>query len=770
MIQKSKYNYVIWFLVLGGMLSCQPIISQLNNMGSQIKQTQNNYNDMTKLPPVSFNTGFGYIKFNISMPAIKDALEYLKKYHKLQITSLPFSRINKVKIKITGTDNDFDEQKIVNLSVTGVELNLQVPLGKNYIVTVQGLDDITEIPGAEVKSYFSVTTANTSQTIEINPKTTPIAKIIEGVKTKDTDKTGMAANLDTDALAKLVDDTRGVLYPTFINTDAFVSAIVDKKGVIPSVAPSSARLDSGKITGSIEGLQPGDVAVLSCNDPSSQPKVIVAPPQVTATASGGTSSSSSTAINYTIDNVSVGNWTVSVAASGYTIANAATTTSASAEKPNMASISIASGSSGAADFTLTPVSWSSTPVNVSGNLGSSDEPDVAIDGVDNLHLVWRQDGFPDPASGWIYYSRWNGTAWSRDNRMISPAGTENFRGALHPSIDVSTDRMPHVVWSSNNSAGVRKILYAHFDGTKWIAPVAISDDSYDPNNLWTSDYPDIVINKINGHIYVVWQKYDAANSIYNIYFTEYDGSKWINPIRLGVSNGRNNVMPKVAVGTDNVIHVVWKSAGEQKLKYCNFDGKNWISEESVPMAIIGSDLNNSLDMRVDVLNRAHIVWRNDIYIQYIMRSNNSWGQPETANQVIGRDLTSTTETGLFIDNIGNVDIVWGSINASSQPVIRFRKRTNEGWDSPASGTPTPTLTPYPTPSPVGSATATPTPSGSVSATPKLGYEDLPYSQNKASGDRPLIIVETTGTIHVIWSNSGSDPVNSDIFHSMKGPI
>ena len=753
MPKKFKYSYLAWTLVLGGMLSCQPIVSHLGSLNSS-QQTQNYYDGTFNIPPVKLNTAYGTINLKISLPIMKNALEYLPKKSGLKALNLPFNKINRIKVLVTGTDNDFTTEKMVYLNITGVDMNLEIPLGKNYVITVKGYDDINEIQGAEVKGYFSITNPNKIETIDVNPKTSPVAKIIEGLKAKDPK---IAATLDVTALSKLVEEVRGALHPSLINTTAFVTAINDKKGIVPSTEPSAARVNSGRVLGTITGLKAGDIVIVTCNDPASRPQIVVAPSDV------------GTSVTYLIDNVTPGEWQVGVVAPGYLPGVPDSTTTDESNEYVKVTVepynptSTASGTSttdatNQADFNLLPVSWSTTPANVSGNLGSSDQPDAAIDAADKLHMVWRQDGFPDTNSGWIYYTVWNGKVWSRENKKISPPGLENFRGALRPSIAVGNDRLPHVVWSSSNADGKRKILYTHFDGVKWLTPVSISEDSLNPDNSWAADYPEITINKINGHIYVVWQKFDSSTANNYIYFTEYNGSQWVAPIRIATSAGVNPSMPRVASGTDGVIHIIWKNAGAQELRYSNFDGDKWLAEESVPMGTFGNDNNNNIDIKVDDLNRAHIVWKNDTHIQYIMRSGNTWSVSELANQMLGTDMPAKTASSLYIDSVGNVNLIWGTVNTASQDVIRIRKRLNSGWETPMPS-PTATLAPF-----GGSApTATPTPTNSG----KMGYDELPYVANAITADRPIVLFDGKGRFHAIWSNSSSDPNNSDIFHYVK---
>lgn len=748
----------------------------------------NQINQQTKTYYVPLKTEYGTIILNISFP-YKFSDDYLKKLY-FNTKALQVNRINKIKISVSGvvsgTEEEYKDEETLPLQVGGVQAKLIIPFGKNYVVTVQGLNNTEIINGATIKGVFSIDKTTSIPPVYVNPNTTPVATIIEKLRIKDKekeDKDKIADKVDIQELKNWVEKARGVFHPSLINTDAFTEAITIKDGIvsIPKEIPEKAILKAGTIKGSIKGLTPGSTAILTCSDPASQPFIVVVPPIAVASGSSSSSSSEKDSITFTIDNVTPGDWVLYPSTSGFQLvleegsSSTEETTSVEYIPIKVSEGEITEGG----DFTVSQLEWATDIKNVSGNHGASDQPSVTIDGIDNFHLVWRQDGDIDPTSGFILYSRWNGstwsTSWSTEKFTISPKGNENFKGARHPDITVANDRTPHVVWSSINEKGYRHILYNYFNGFKWLEiPIKISNYNGDETGNLMADFPDITLNKVNNRLYVVWEQKEKLDGKTCIYFSEYDGKKWLDkPIKVS-GNGENDygTIPKIAVGTDNIIHIIWKDLLNFSIKYVNYDYKTskFSSIETIPFSTLGEDNNNFLDIGVDAVNRVHIIWSKRDYIQYIRRSNDSWSRPdEVVNNIPGIiDLPVISGASLFIDSIGNVNVIWESKEQDGTTKIFYRRRTNEGWEKPSSEevTSSPSPTTFPIPSSSASASSTPSVSSS-GATPYPGYDKVVGSENKTTNYKPFLLITRFGVVNIIWSNDAVSPRDSEIYHVIK---
>lgn len=736
-------------VILALSLSCASVIS------CSVPASQNT------VPPqvVNINSENGQIRLNVALPTPK-AYTALKNYHGFSTQAIEESRINRIKVTIEGTTTDFLAEKVIPISQGGMVATIKVPLGKNFLLTVQGMDDLDTVPGAQVKSVFSVESAEETPDVDVTPLTTAMAEVVQRVKARDAEAAG---RIDTEKLLELIQEGKSAANPFLVNFTAFADVIVANDGAVPSIVPSNPVRRPGNIAGSITGLMPGDTALIFSNDPVSEPFIIVAPPLT------GDETADSRELEFRIDNVPAGDWVVRVVASGYQVQgdNIDSINELSATKE----VSVSSNQQTTTTFEVKPVGWGTTPINASGNIGSSDQLSTVLDGSDDIHAVWRQDGFQEnEEAGSIFYSRWNGKTWSTDNRFISPPGDNKFRGARAPNVAVGTDRTPHVVWSANSNNTDfrgRRIAFSRFDGSNWSAPLVIS--STDPQNEVDADNPNVAINPINGQAFAVWDQ--LTNGVRSVYLSQrLNGNIWSEPIRLS-ADGIQSINPVVTVGTDGWVRVVWEVLDSSRVQYIEWDGKNFGSIEEVPFnQSADGPRPRNLAASVDRLNRLHLIRRVDNTIQYLFRSNNSWSKTEFVHEVAGEALPVLSDATLTLDPVGNVNAAWGSSLVDGTPILRYRRRTNTGWEKPAgtnlNGTDNNSGV-FPTPTPLPTGTAAPSNGGSSDPTPFPGYDNIPASQNKLPVEEPQIVVDSRGRMSVMWSDNASDPVNSEIYHSMK---
>lgn len=669
---------------------------------------------------------------------------------RLRVQAADVVRVNRVKITLLSADGTYKADQSATLSLSSNEATFAVPFGRNFIALAQGLDGETEVPGVYVAGYFDVKDTG-GATVHLTPQTTPVAEIVRYLMVKSPT---LAPAIDLGALQAMVDAASASTSPAMISPEKFAEAIIANKG-IPNKPLADSRFVAGRIKGKVQGLAAGEVAIISVSDPASRPFVLV------GTAGGGDDEGG----EYVIDNVVPGTWRVRLVTSNSVakepekivtlgvpyvaptpLPSGVTASPSPSPSPTPtpvpSGIALPPGFTGpevTVDFDLTETDWSSAANNVSSNVGISDQPDAVIDGADNIHLVWRQDFNPlltgthlearydKNQSGAIYYSRWNGTSWSREHTKISGFDQQ---GCREPAIAVGVDRLPHVIWSGLNG-NLREIRYARFDGTAWTKPKTIStgaDDNYDAVS------PDLAVDKINGHLYAVWQ---GGNDSYP-YFAEYHGNGWTKATRLSSQAG---VRPRVVTGYDGSIHVVWLHKDYNKVRYLRFINGGWDGVKDLdffggfwdPLAGHGA---NTLDLDIDRANRVHLVWRSGKSVAYAFNSAGNWSQYETINRppAIGSDAAS--EAVVHVDRVGMLHTLWRD---PDQNELLYRRRTNQGWQ-PTANLGKPSL-------------------GSYTATAHVGK------------DRPLLLTDSKGNLNAIWShpfpNPGGTLPEMDVLHLMR---
>ncbi|GIW22388.1 MAG: hypothetical protein KatS3mg068_1395 [Candidatus Sericytochromatia bacterium] len=724
---------------------------------------------------------FNYNNFNQLEGKVKIKVNFSEKFqvenkNLFSIKAIDTFKINRVKIKVSSLRKDFNIERNVELVPGGIEATLSLPLDKLYLVTVQGLNDDQILSGAEVKGYFKLDSATEIPNIQVNQYTTPVANILYSLKEKlsqnntstaegsnqqnnqnanqqqNNNQNNQNANqqqnnqsnnnsnekldlysLNIKDLEDVVNRTRGNYHPSLINVDTFVNYILDNKK-IPDNVPENSLLKPGKIKGTITGLKYNEVAIVTVNDPSSK-RTIVVTPQLISNAKDTKIDPdvNAPAIDFVVDNVTPNiEWDIYVNSSGYT------DTSTEVQK-----VKVEPNQEQTISFTLKAGNWIDNPINLSGNIGSSDQASVALDGVDNIHIAWRQDGFDtDTNSGIIFYSKWNGTSWTTQGVNISQRNNSDLRGSMLPSIAVSIDRLPHIIWSAKSSTGSRNIYYSKFNGVEWTNPKSLPNSTDGTNN-------DITVDNLNGYIYAVWE----ANN--NIYLSQYNKSDWSNPIL--VSSG---TMPKVAISSDSILHIVWKNVNSQTLGYANWSlNKGIDSIQAIPFSKLGSDVENYIDIDVDRFNRLHVLWKNDTYVQYIIKSNTSWSLPEIVNQIDKKLLLAKSFASLSVAPNGIVSAVWGASDSSNNSFIAVRRRLNDGWKLPFKKI----INPNDTETPSNSIEDIDTTKKSENIN---GYDEIPLSKLSTVDGAPKIINDFKGNVHVIWSNK-TTPNDKDLLHSIK---
>ncbi len=184
--------------------------------------------------------------------------------------------------------------------------------------------------------------------------------------------------------------------------------------------------------------------------------------------------------------------------------------------------------------------WSA-PVNISNTRLHSGWPDISIDALNRVHVVWMDDTTTNYNYD-IFYTMWDGSGWSVP---INITNTVKYSGL--PAITSDKNNNPHVVWMDLTLGNI-EILYTKKEESGWLFPINIS------NNIGESRSPDIISDDIN-HLHVVW--YDLTPGNYEIFYTMWDGYSWSTS--LNVSNSITfSGNPTISADKFNRIHMAWE--------------------------------------------------------------------------------------------------------------------------------------------------------------------------------------------------------------------
>ncbi len=220
------------------------------------------------------------------------------------------------------------------------------------------------------------------------------------------------------------------------------------------------------------------------------------------------------------------------------------------------------------------------------------------------------------------------------------------------------NNVTHVVWAESG-----QILYSYNTGPGWTVPITVAD----------GDEPSIVVDH-NGIPHVAFT--EQFNAVINVYHTRYVSSAWTLPqlISLGTNN---TAAPDIAVAPDNKLIIVWSevrpltTTKQIEISESTNGGVSWPTVEPIPgthggspKVAIGSD---------DV---THVVWQDDaaspFHINHVQRLTSAW-----SIQAILSDASAASFTPELATRGGTAHVVWKQSN-----VIKYTSGADISFSQP----------------------------------------------------------------------------------------
>jgi hypothetical protein len=187
-----------------------------------------------------------------------------------------------------------------------------------------------------------------------------------------------------------------------------------------------------------------------------------------------------------------------------------------------------------------------------------------------------------------------------------------------------------------------KIHYARWTGSAWTAEEILPSPA-------AQNYFQHVAAAPNGKPHVVMtSKLGADSNSYAILYTTRKANAWSEPLQISAEPGAQ--VPRIAIGADNLLHVVYYSFKTGKIHYTRNDGSGWSAPQAIANGI-------RAEIAVDSAGVLHMVWnapKTPYGILYARRNmDGSWSAPQ--NIAKGGEQQIPT---LAIDSTGRVSIVW----------------------------------------------------------------------------------------------------------------
>ncbi len=332
-------------------------------------------------------------------------------------------------------------------------------------------------------------------------------------------------------------------------------------------------------------------------------------------------------------------------------------------------------------------SWSKPIVISDDTTGWNDDvsknPDIAIDGDGNVHVVWQDDTDGEwGADTEIMYANHTGAGWSNITVISDDLTGWNDGASEFPSIAIDTDGNVHVVWRdvTDGEWGTDwEIMYVNQTDAGWSNATVISDDVTGWNNN-TSWYPRIAIDHFK-NVHVVWE--DSTDGEWGtdteIMYVNYNGAGWSNATVISDDvtgwNNQSSSNPSITFDGIGNIHVVWEDStdGEwgidTEIMYTKYTGAGWSNATVISDDATGwnDDVSKNPDIAIDGDGNVHVVWQDDTdgewgsdyEIMYVNYTVFGWSNAT----VISDDATGWNDgwsaaPDIVIDSDGNVHVVW----------------------------------------------------------------------------------------------------------------
>jgi len=249
------------------------------------------------------------------------------------------------------------------------------------------------------------------------------------------------------------------------------------------------------------------------------------------------------------------------------------------------------------------VNWSS-PTSISGSNAST--PDIAVDGADNLHVVWHAGGNPED----IYYRKCTGGVWGSTVNLSNSSGQRSMTPRI--AVDAAGNDML-VAWHEDKQTGGNWDIMARrcLSGT-WGSLENVSADS---TLSRTAD----VVRDTSGNYHAAWEDIDTKNVFYSKRDT---GGSWSARAPIDTTSGRSYGVA-LAIDSSNGVHAVWHDDNDDwDIAYRYRSGSGW-----GPVANISNhpgvvDCGAHLD--VDANGNVFVAWHDYDNIYYCEKRNGSW--------------------------------------------------------------------------------------------------------------------------------------------------
>jgi len=220
--------------------------------------------------------------------------------------------------------------------------------------------------------------------------------------------------------------------------------------------------------------------------------------------------------------------------------------------------------------------WSE-PIDLSNTGDKCYAPNIAVDGRNNLHVVWHHAEYPRYP---IYHTTWSeAMGWAIPSLLLESSGST--------SLPIAVDRSGklHLAWCEKGT-----LFYSRLEGTILSSPVSLY--AVQP------EMPTIVVDS-KGRVHIAWVELGpTVNNVVStsIYYSVGEGGMWSPAIKISAEGGG---FPAIAIDSLDRVHLVW-----QEGYYVQWDGTKWLPTQR----IIDGNMPAIPAIAVDSKDNIHVLW------------------------------------------------------------------------------------------------------------------------------------------------------------------
>jgi hypothetical protein len=268
------------------------------------------------------------------------------------------------------------------------------------------------------------------------------------------------------------------------------------------------------------------------------------------------------------------------------------------------------------------VTWVQTEISNRGD-GNDSHPVLGVDGHDNIHVFWENDGSTDD----IYYKQKTPSGWDSIVNITASFSA----GCGNPNVVITSNDDISVVFSSNQ-IGLFQLWYLEYTNNSWQSAVQLTSEY--PINIRepyiTVDYDD--------NLHVMGRSSGGASN-FTIVYLKREGGTWSSLSRIGdITSGVDlQSFPIAVVDKSNNLHVSWMAFNTTNNLERFIQYRNYTTQWNPVVNLSGDNGENFSSMptlSIDSSNNIHIVFYgnytgiSNYQIRYKNLTSGVWSQTQ----------------------------------------------------------------------------------------------------------------------------------------------